>query len=112
MNDQPNPYESPRTDGHLAQPPQRPYGKRRDVWLMVLLGLAIFCGVASLVPWLGIIFAVASSPIFIRYYILSKRCSKGMSPDLESKLAGVIGGGGLVVGTLAAAAGTCLGTCS
>jgi hypothetical protein len=112
MDDQPNPYESPRTESRLVSPSDQPMPHPRDGWKFILLAVAILCGLASVMPWLAIILAFISAPVFVRYFLLRRQAEGGAPPAAGTVIAGMTGAIGLGFGILAAAAGTFLGACS
>ena len=61
-----NPYQSPRIPDAAAVRRATP---ARHGWKFVLLGIAIAGGIFSLAPWLGVVFAVLSAPVFLRYFV-------------------------------------------
>lgn len=112
MDDQPNPYESPRTESRLEEPPELLHPYPGDGWKFVLLGVAILCGLVSFLPWLAAILAFISAPVFVRYFVLKRQAAGGVPPTAGSVVAGMTGAVGLAFGIVAASAGAFLGTCS
>jgi hypothetical protein len=109
MDDQPNPYEPPQEECPPAPMPYAPV--QNDGWKFVVLGIVILCGLASYMPGFAFLFAVLSSPVFIRYAIQVQRRKTGWIPHY-SAIAEFLGGAGLVLGILAALAGAFLGSCT
>ncbi len=109
MDDQPNPYKPPLNECPPANLPYAPV--QNDGWKFVLLGIVILCGLASYVPGIALIIVVLSSPVFIRYALQVQRRKTAWIPDY-SAAAELVGGAGLVLGILAALAGTFLGSCT
>jgi hypothetical protein len=112
MDDQPNPYESPRTESRLVEPPEPPQPHPSDGWKFILLGVTILCGFASFFPWLAAILAFISAPVFVRYFVLKRQSAGGVSPAPGTIVAGMTGAVGLGFGIVAASAGAFLGVCS
>ncbi len=112
MDDQPNPYESPQTESRLVPPPGPPEPHPRDGWKFILLAVAMLCGVASFMPWLAIILAFISAPVFVRYFLIRRQAEGGSPPAPGTVVAGMTGAIGLGFGILAASAGAFLGVCS
>lgn len=112
MDDQPNPYESPRTESRLEEAPRAPTLQTGDGWKFVALGVAILCGLVSFVPWLAAIIAVLSAPVFIRYFVLRRQAAGEPGPSAGTIISGVTGSIGLAMGIVAASAGSFLGVCS
>ena len=112
MADQPNPYESPRTESRMELPIAAPMLQERDGWKFVVLGIAILGGLVSFVPWLAVIFAVVSAPVFIRYALLRRQAASGKATDPGTIVAAMTGMVGLSFAIAAASAGAFLGVCT
>ena len=105
-----NPYESPRVPDQVELPQA---AAPRHGWKFVLLGVAIAGGLVSTAPWLGVLFAIASAPDFIRYFVVSRRQASASSAEpLARGAAGVLGSVGLLLSVLAACGGAFYGTCT
>ena len=113
-----NPYESPRgmsdepreeMSEYIELPPQQ----IRERWKFILLGVSLLLGLISYVPWLAVIFAIFSAPVFLRSHLRARRAaSSGNLWRLKTHGTGVAGTIGLAVSILAASAGAFLGTCT
>ena len=106
-----NPYESPRIPNAVAAPQAPPPGHHG--WKFVLLGIAIAGGIVSLAPWLGVLFAIFSAPVFLRYFVFGwKRPQMTPWDYAGSRAAGAFGAIGFGLSILAAVSGAFFGTCN
>jgi uncharacterized membrane protein YfcA len=112
MDDQPNPYESPKIEATKTTVGDTPALSKADDWKFALLAGAILLGVLSIFPWLGAIFAAASSPIFLRYFQLRRNTSEHDQAEPSRWIALATGTMGLGIGIAAASAGAFFGVCS
>jgi hypothetical protein len=102
-----NPYESPKSPSppHVIPPGDIGFGA------MTLIFLAICLGIASLIPWLGVLFLVLSAPVFIRYSRRETIRCAGHNPRHAKHAASILGKVGLILSILLATAGAFWGTC-
>jgi hypothetical protein len=112
MDDQPNPYESPRTESPMELPAEATGAHPRDGWKFVLLGIAIAFGFVSFFPWAAAILAFLSAPVFIRFFVLRQKSADGARLAPDTVFAGVSGAVGLTLGIIAASLGAFLGVCT
>ena len=77
-----------------------------------MLAVALVCGLASFMPWLAIILAFISAPVFVRYFLIRRQAEGGSPPAPGTIVVGMTGAIGLGFGILAASAGAFLGVCS
>ena len=102
-----NPYQAPQAAGQSHVIP------RRDIRFttMVLIFIAICLGIASFLPWLGVLFLLLSTPVFIRYSRRETIRRAGPAVPRDKHVASVLGSAGLALSILLATAGTFWGTC-
>jgi hypothetical protein len=112
MDDQPNPYESPKTESRAERPAELPRAQPSDGWKFGLLGIAIVFGFVSFYPWLAAIFSILSAPVFIRYFLMRQRSALDAPPSPDTIFAGISGAVGLALGIAAASMGAFLGVCT
>jgi len=102
-----NPYQAPQAAGQSHVIP------RRDIRFttMVLIFIAICLGIVTFLPWLGVLFLLLSTPVFIRYSRRETIRCAGPAVPRTKHVTSVLGSAGLALSILLASAGTFWGTC-